>query len=244
MFEKLLSFLRGPADTPPDPGSAAETTAGSIAAASDSPDQAIAFGYKTGWLAIRSEDPSAVAEALGLTDLTPANWQTGLVRAIETDGLIFVTPPLSGWVLAVTGLDLGADSKENLAAVVSRLRTCSKQFGEAQMFGSYRVVDYVAWIRAVDGGIVRAFVAGDGQYFANIGRTTDAERAVGLGDISNLTLDQLVDLMAEENDTTRHYDEEDPARIAGHWSLDPLKLEDDPDRPTGTGLLGTLPTAG
>lgn len=47
---------------------------------SQEPDGPEPFGYKTGWLAIRCQDPRRVLEALGGTDVRPANWKTGPCR--------------------------------------------------------------------------------------------------------------------------------------------------------------------
>ena len=64
---------------------------------------------------------------------------------------MFITPPVDGWTLVATGDDLEADNAERTARVVAVLERLSAQFGEAQFFGSYRVVSYAAWFRAAGG---------------------------------------------------------------------------------------------
>lgn len=58
---------------------------------SQEPDGPEPFGYKTGWLAIRCQDPRRVLEALGGTDVRPANWKTGLAAAEGPGGKAFVS---------------------------------------------------------------------------------------------------------------------------------------------------------
>jgi hypothetical protein len=96
------------------------------------------FGYKTAWFAVRSTNTMAVAQALQLQNTTPANWEYGVWHAVESDGMLFVTPPVDGWVLAVgTRLLFGADDNHSSQRMVE----WSKQFGEAQFFASMRVSD-------------------------------------------------------------------------------------------------------
>ena len=42
------------------------------------PDSPVSFGYKNAWFVVRADTPAMVAESLGLKDLRPANWQSGL----------------------------------------------------------------------------------------------------------------------------------------------------------------------
>src|SRR5262245_29295665 len=70
----------------------------------DTPDPPVGFGYKIAWLAIQSEDPrsvlEALREALRLEDVVPANWRSGVTAAYRYgEERVFVTPVVSGWVL-------------------------------------------------------------------------------------------------------------------------------------------------
>lgn len=40
------------------------------------PDQPLSFGFKTNWLAVKSDSPEAVLEKLPLQNIQPANWQS------------------------------------------------------------------------------------------------------------------------------------------------------------------------
>src|SRR5690606_17361641 len=66
----------------------------------------VGFGGKQAWLAVRDGDPELIEALLGLTDLGPAPWRTGMDLAHFTDDRVVLTPALPGggnarWVLVV-----------------------------------------------------------------------------------------------------------------------------------------------
>src|SRR5262245_13351295 len=63
-------------------------------------DSPVPFGYKCAWLAIKTDDPQAVVEALGLKNVRKIGWEKGIAAAYG--GEVFVTPPIKGWVLAAS----------------------------------------------------------------------------------------------------------------------------------------------
>ena len=102
------------------------------------------FGYKTAWFAVRSDDMNAVAKAVELQQSQQVNWQYGIWHAYEyNDYQIFVTPPVQGWVLAV-GMPIVWEIDSHAEERLARL---SKQFGEAQLFGSVRTSDAYLWAK-------------------------------------------------------------------------------------------------
>jgi len=133
------------------------------------PDQPEPFGYKVSWFALRTSDPVSVLDALELGAGTPANWSSGLAdvyeRSQDDDRWIFVSPPLNGWVLAVSSswpyptIETHHGIGARFDVVFSRLM---KRFDDVQFFGSYRVSDFAAWARAVNGAPTRIFAYGDG----------------------------------------------------------------------------------
>jgi hypothetical protein len=157
------------------------------------PDTPTSFGYKVSWLAIRSQNMTSVITAMGLRDTHPANWATGISAAYEKSKAVFVTPALDGWTFVVgrdlptldqgdiQGDPLGAHAFGNLFARLIR------QFPEVQFFGSYRVVDYVAWARARGGKVERAFSFADGTVYANVGKQSTEEHALGFLDTTGMT---------------------------------------------------------
>lgn len=218
------------------------------------PDPPFGFGYKTSWIAVRGE-PAQLAEALSLQNVVAANWESGLFPArryignLGTRPVVFVTPPLSGWSIAVShglpALDERATDEqfqkqaplgERSGRFILMMQSLAARFEDVQYFGSYRVVGYVAWCRARDGRIERAFGYADGQLFANLGSTTPEEAKIGFPDLSGLSLDEATDKLFESDGSTH---EELPAKLAGEWSINPLTLEE-AGYPSSVGVAGYL----
>jgi hypothetical protein len=192
------------------------------------PDEPVSFGYKCAWLAIRADSARAVAEALDLEDLRPSGWSDGLDAAYS--GQLFVTPPLRGWVFAVsTSLpDCGDENRPD--AVSPLLARLGERFPEVQYFATHRVVEFHAWARVVEGRTLRklAWVGDQGFVAWDEGEPTGEERALGIAHTRR---------SIEAGKAPR---EADVMAIAGSWSLDPSTLEEQA-LPPGLGLLGTLP---
>jgi len=239
------------------------------------PDKPRSFGYKVSWFAVKASNAAAVIDALELKDAAPANWVSGLAAANpdgfspDNDRWLFVSPPISGWVLAVgswlpyptaeTHHDIGAKFDAMFARLMAR-------FDDVQFFASHRVSDYCAWARAVNGEPVRIFAYG-GEVLMNLGGQTPEEAKLGLPDLTGLSLSDAEDRIfrvAEELDAEqeklvasglsqdeayeRAYQngrhafptEEDVVRLAALWSIDPTQLSDQ-DHPPGSGLAVRLP---
>jgi hypothetical protein len=127
------------------------------------PDKPQGFGFKVLWFALKASNPAAVVEALELREATPANWESGLAAAYDSqrdDAWVFVSPPVGGWVLVVGCLlpypttQSHDDAGAKFDALFSRLM---KRSDDVQFYGSHRVVDFVAWARALNGKPVRIF---------------------------------------------------------------------------------------
>jgi hypothetical protein len=179
-----------------------------------SSEKATGFGYKIGWLAVRASDPAAVAKTLALTRAQPSTWAQGIGAAYQGAG-IFLTPPIDGWVLVVGTwvMDLPTDDKE------ARLIALSREFGDAQLYVTDRVVEAHAWMRATDGKLVRSFLTtGDDEIIRDVGKRGSGE---------------------PKKDATAH--EEHVIAVAAASSLDPTKL--DGRALTGRGLVAPAPGA-
>ncbi len=169
------------------------------------PDLPQAFGYKISWFAVKASDPAAVLDALEIGDATPSNWESGLAAGYsdgdsnENDSWIFVSPPISGWVLAVSTswaypVAMEAESQteyqhgigKRFDVLFSRLM---KKFDDVQFFGSHRVVDVVTWARAVNGKPIRSFgwCGSDGEVLTNFGEQTPEEVKLGFLNLSGLS---------------------------------------------------------
>ena len=133
------------------------------------PDSPKSFGCGMAWLAIKADDPNAVAEALDLTDLVPANWNSGIGTIYDAklgDTYAFVSPPVKGWIF-VAGIPLplpvGRSFVDKLTPLLARL---SGAFRDVQYFAAYPDIDLFAWARLERGRMVRAFAIGDEQALA------------------------------------------------------------------------------
>jgi hypothetical protein len=156
------------------------------------PDKPQPFGFKIIWIALKTSDPLAVIDALELKAATPANWESGLPAAYEMDSWIFVSPPVSGWVLVV-GNSLPYptnqshdDNGRKFDVMFARLMT---RFDDVQLYGSHRVVDFATWARAFNGKPVRIFswTGSEGAVLENVGEQTPEEAKLGMANISGLS---------------------------------------------------------
>ncbi|MEV0717276.1 hypothetical protein [Asanoa sp. NPDC050611] len=176
----------------------------------------VGFGRKQAWLAIRGRDAGAVVDALGLRDLGPAPWREGVDLAHLTDDRLAITPPLPGardgnWILVAGRRLFTIPSTVEAVALSVALAT------EVQFFATHRVGEQHRWVRAVDGVLVRAFdfVGETGHVTEWRGDPDDAERSLGIPEAASDADDLLVG-------------EDDVARLAGRWSIDPTSLDGRP----------------
>jgi hypothetical protein len=174
------------------------------------------FGAKQAWLAIRDRSPEAVIASLGLRDLGPVAWSTGLELAHTTDDRLAMTPPLPGadgsdWVLVPGRYWLGSPPK--VAVWSGDLDT------EVQFFATYRVGERHRWERAVDGILARgfAYVGESGEVTLWWGDPDEHERALGLP--AEEPDDDDLDILLGEADVLR---------LAAAWSVDPSALDGRP----------------
>ena len=201
----------------------------------DTPDEG--FGLKMHWLAIRSEDSEKILACLPSEhELRRINWDKGLGYAYRHRSNIFVSPPVQGWTFIV-GWGIPEFSDVRRAAFDNFTAPFLQTFADVQYYGSYRVVDYVAWGRAEGGTWQRLFAFADAEILCSEGAQTDAEQALGLPDIRST--DDF-----ETEGVFEHWlgchDEETPLRLAGQWSIDPDTLPDIPAEPA-LGWLVTFP---
>ncbi len=243
------------------------------------PDLPEGFGFKTSWFAVKTQEPMRVAETLGLKDLQPANWASGIAAAYSFnnkpngDRYVFISPPVKGWVLMVSlalpypdrrsqGRNADIDGQFN-----SMFGALVKSFDEVQFFGSYRVVGFEAWARAKGGEIERLFCFSDGDVYENTGPQTSVEKQLKFPNLSAMTPEEATSAifsMAKKNEDEREHlvasglsfkeayrkiserqrgpipSEGDATAIAGHWSVDPTRIEELKLSP-GVGYVAVLP---
>jgi hypothetical protein len=236
------------------------------------PDQPQSFGYKVNWFALKTVDTAAVLAALELRETTPANWESGLAAVFGYDPWVFVSPSLGGWILAVSfsfpypTVETHNDIGQKFDALFARLM---KRFDDVQFFGSHRVVDFVAWARAVNGKPIRTFAwtGSEGAVLANTGEQTSEEAKLRFADLTGLSpadAGDKISALAEEQhakqdalvagglsrrdairrvrqDGPRSFpDETDVVELAALWGIDPMDLPGQDDS-LSLGVAALLP---
>lgn len=239
------------------------------------PDRPRPFGYKISWFAVKASDTASVLDALEFGGATPANWASGLAvadafGASQSDPWVFASPPVGGWVLVAgfwlpypASVEPQLEHGRKFDVLFSRLM---RRFADVQFFGSYRVVDFAAWARALEGSSVRVFAYADGEVFANIGGQTPEEAKLRFANLTGLSppdaRDRIFEIAKEQSvkerglvaqglsprearakvhqDGSAFPDEQHVIELAALWSIDPMQLSDQ-ELPPGLGLAVRLP---
>jgi hypothetical protein len=159
------------------------------------PDKPQGFGFKVLWFALKAFGPAAVVDALELGEATPANWESGLAAVYDSgrnDTCVFVSPPIGGWVLAVSRwlpyptVESNDDAGRKFDVLFPRLM---KRFDDVQFFGSHRVHDFVVWARGLNGKPIRIFAwsGSSGAVLANFGEQTFEEAKLQFANLTGLS---------------------------------------------------------
>jgi hypothetical protein len=205
-----------------------------LKAAATEPDSAVSFGYKCLWFAVKTDDKERLASIFKLKNIHGCNWRIGIDVAYK--GAVFITPTIDKWTL-ICGwglVDIGS-SPEKAKPI---LQVLSKEFGDAQFFCTYRVTEYHCWMKARNGVVERVYdYSGESaENNAIEGEPTAFEQTRKL---VNTLSDEAKDPKYFKNKEIIWPDEDLVMEIAGHWSIDPTKLEKRVDIKPGLGLLGS-----
>lgn len=197
-------------------------------------DKPIDFGYKIVWIAVKTDNKSELSKILGLKNSKPSNWKSGIENAYENS--VFITPQIGDWTLAVgMGLPLG-DSRESIEKLEKVLNELSSEFGEAQFFGTHRVVEYHNWMKSINGKMERVY-SYLGESMENIkvyGKPTEPESKLNL--FNSLSEEAKSDEYYERDDLD-YADEERVMKIAEYWSVNPTKLTERTDIKNELGII-------
>ncbi|WP_405567778.1 hypothetical protein [Polaribacter sp. Asnod6-C07] len=198
-------------------------------------DKPIDFGYKIVWIAVKTDNKSELSKILGLKNVKPSNWTSGIENAYENS--VFITPQIGDWTLAVgMGLPLG-DNKESIEKLEKVLNKLSSEFGEAHFFGTHRVVEYHNWMKSVNGKMERIY-SYVGESMENIkvfGNPTEPEKGLKL--FNSLSEEAKSDEYFDREDLD-YADEELVMKIAGNWSINPTQLTERTDIKNELGMVG------
>ena len=199
-------------------------------------DTAVSFGYKTVWFAVKTDDKKRISEILKLKNTKECNWKVGIAESYNNS--IYITPQIKEWTL-VCGMSLlkSNDDEENLKYIIKTIETLSAEFGEAQFFGSHRVVEYQSWMKAINGKTIRAYcyLGETGKNLIIEGEPTEFEKKYKL--INTLSTEAQDDKYFEREDLF-YPDEDFVMNIAENWSINPQKLEERKDIKNELGIIG------
>jgi hypothetical protein len=169
------------------------------------------FEQPSRWLAVKANDPSVVQAAFHLNRPTACSWEEGLAEAREDK--LFISPPVSGWVLVVgPGLPEPAEDVDLCYRFLTEL---SRKLGHVQFFSASRVVNYHCWALLERGHVYRAY-AWAGETLWNQGPVTAAERDLGLvcfGYGTEQNPFAIRDVLTANSDNVN--------QLAARWSVDP-----------------------
>lgn len=172
------------------------------------------FNGVTRWLTVRSSNPGAVQEVLGLHNAKPFRWSDGPAQL--GDQTLFISPAVEGW-LFIFGPGV-PDPSHDVDASFRFIMKLGRELGHVQFFSHDRALDYHAWVRVDGDRVIRAY-AWAGETVWNQGKVSAAESAVGMrcfeyGEEFDFTSSSAIAANAENV----------PA-LAARWSLDPSKLD-------------------
>jgi hypothetical protein len=160
----------------------------------------VLFGEKTAWCAFQTTDVERVGEVL-FKDRKPrpVSWEEGVDAAYDWPAFgfakVLVTPPIDGYVLAMTqgwlgwwkGGDIIARDLGRDADNVGEIATRASEWGgdlccDAQFYASHRVYGLYGWGRArftdLDEDRERVFIKYTGEFTESHGVITPEERVL------------------------------------------------------------------
>ena len=201
------------------------------------PDTPVNFGFKCQWFAVYTTDTKKLADWLGVKDATPCNWKNGIEYAYQNS--VFISPPVDGWSLAISKLQLPvAQTEEDARLIKTMVEDLSKEYSRAQYFGTYRVIGYDCWMKAENGRLERAYASVDGANTIVEGEPTPVEQKFNL--INTLSEEATNDPDYYDREDLKWPNESITMDIAAAWSVNTQDLEGRKDIAPGVGLVGVL----
>ncbi|MEC3919287.1 HEAT repeat domain-containing protein [Nocardia sp. CDC160] len=107
------------------------------------------------WLAVPTNDQTALLDALGLVEAMPTTMQKGMHISINVD-CVYITPQLDGWTLVFGYVLPDGISVDSVRECVVGL---SRRFGSAQCYGFEET--WAGWALAEHGELVRLRLSGE-----------------------------------------------------------------------------------
>lgn len=181
------------------------------------PRQPLLFSNPKSWLAIKAACAEEVLTALDLNHPAPCSWNEGLELAEEEK--LFISPPVEGWVL-VFGAGL-PDPDDDIDEFFKFITELSRKAGLVIYFRAERVFDHHAWVKALNGRVIRAYAWADNTLW-NQGDLTQAERDLKLRCGAYAAPEEPVSPRARE---AARFNCDRLAALAARWSVDPKSID-------------------
>ena len=151
------------------------------------------------------------------------------LSGLEAD-LLFVSPPLNGWVIVMGDRLPGPDS--DIDRCFRFLTETSERVGHVQYFHGNPMLGHHAWAKVIERQVLRAYVW-TGETTWNQGETSIGEQKCGM---------HSFDYFADDDDESAYQlweivrqNVEQLPLLASIWSVDPVALEDEAIRQAGLG---------
>lgn len=200
------------------------------------PDTPLSFGYKMAWFSIPTEDTQKILQTFEFSDVTPANWASGVQAVYMDSKRAFVTPPVDGWTFVLgTGFPIfgtGEQTREFLAYIDA----LTEHFPTLYYFGTHRVVDFHAWLKVTGQKLDRAYayLGESSETLCDKGVKTQDEENLGFRFFDELSPESDEEGYFERKDL-RYPDEEDVMKISSAWTIDTQTLDTRTEK--GVGVL-------
>lgn len=193
-------------------------------------EQLSGFGYKINWYMIPESELIAkdwtildLANALTVQKQQPMSWNDGIGFGYkylnDNEKRIYISSAFDGWIYIIYSIETQLDLLDNVVA-------------NFYAFGSYRVVDFVAWKQVKNSEVIRHFAYADGEVLINIGSQTSEEKYLGFVHLSGLNNSDATEAMFSdenlENDLIiSMLDEDDVISICNEWTeKDPSRFDE------------------
>ena len=179
------------------------------------------FGYKVNWYMIPEYELinkgcsiQNLADALGLKKQSQMSWNDGIGFGYKytsnNEKKIYISAPFDGWIYVISATESELDLLNDIVA-------------NYYAFGSYRVVDYVAWKQVKDNEVIRHFGYASGEVLANIGIQTEEECAldfVNMSGLNNVKAAEAIsdDRNMDDENIVTFFDEDHVVEMCIRWT--------------------------
>ena len=168
------------------------------------------LGYKSGWIAIRSESADDVIKKLKLRKIKFTDWNTGLDTAADRLDVLFVSQSVNGYVIITDAAEYLIDDEDD-----KTIKNIAQKFDCVMGFATHRVIEAHYWSKYINGDCIRKYfyIGESGEVFSE-GDISEEEKSLGLDKIYQTEEDY-------DNEELDFPDEDCVMQISKEWGVDP-----------------------